>query len=183
MPPKSKTKAKIGSSLKKRGKKVDDEEDEKLNINEDDELEEGVQEDEEDELEAHREKAAEATDEWGQVIDPQVIASHQPDYKIIRVTPKEQRISDNFIQLPEMVNLIGIRATHIDKGASPFVNTDGLTDPIAIAVKELKERKMPLIIKRFITSASSESPIVEFWDPNEMEINPQFIQNLPDKIR
>ena len=148
-----------------------------------DEIEEEGEEEEEDELEPFREQAKQMSDSVGQVIDPQLVASHKSDYKIIRVTPANQRISDNFLQMPEMVNLVGVRAEHIDKGAPVFVNTDGLTNPIAIAIRELKERKFPLLLRRFITPSSSDSPIVEDWNPNEMEINPQLIENLPDKLK
>lgn len=48
----------------------------------------------------------------------------------------------------EKVRILGQRATQISMGAPPMVDITGLTDALSIAEKELKEHKIPLIIKR-----------------------------------
>lgn len=48
----------------------------------------------------------------------------------------------------EKVRVIGTRATQISLGAPPLVDITGMTDSLAIAEKELLERKIPLKVKR-----------------------------------
>ena len=48
----------------------------------------------------------------------------------------------------ERVRIIGQRAEYIAQGAPPMVDATGMTDALAIAEKELDERKVPLIVKR-----------------------------------
>ena len=48
----------------------------------------------------------------------------------------------------ELVRVLGTRAQQIAEGAAPLVDLDGLTTALAIAEKELTERKIPIIIVR-----------------------------------
>jgi len=48
----------------------------------------------------------------------------------------------------EMVRLIGERANQLSLGAPPMVDIEDLTDAIQIAEKELRENKIPLVIRR-----------------------------------
>ena len=49
----------------------------------------------------------------------------------------------------EKTRVLGQRATQISKGATPMVDIGDLDDAMAIAEKELQEKKIPLKIKRF----------------------------------
>ena len=54
----------------------------------------------------------------------------------------------------ERVRILGQRAEHISKGAPPMVDITGMTDPLAIAEKELFEKKVPLKIKRIFPNGN-----------------------------
>jgi len=48
----------------------------------------------------------------------------------------------------ERARIIGTRALQLSNGAIPMVKVDGLTDVLDIAEKELREYKIPIIIRR-----------------------------------
>lgn len=60
---------------------------------------------------------------------------------------------DDYIGAPyltkfEKTRVLGVRAEQIAAGGKIFVETDE-TDPLKIAILELNEKKMPLIIRRY----------------------------------
>ena len=61
--------------------------------------------------------------------------------------------------------LIGKRATQLEAGASPNIKTNIGQSVISIAEEELRQRKIPLIIKRPLGNN------FEYWKPADMEIN------------
>ena len=70
------------------------------------------------------------------------------------------------ITIYERTLLIGKRATQIAYGANPLIEVHpGMTE-IAIAEEELKQRKIPLIIKRTIGDHT------EYWRPSDMILPP-----------
>jgi DNA-directed RNA polymerase I, II, and III subunit RPABC2 len=48
-------------------------------------------------------------------------------------------------------------------GAQPCVDVTTLTDPLEIAEKELKEKKLPLVIRRYLPDGSYED-----WKVSEL---------------
>ena len=48
----------------------------------------------------------------------------------------------------EKIRILGARATQISEGAPSTIDTNGLTNAMEIAKKELKEHKLPLMIQR-----------------------------------
>ena len=66
------------------------------------------------------------------------------------------------ITIYERTLLIGKRATQIAYGANPLIEVQPGMDEIAIAEEELKQRKIPLIIKRSIGDHT------EYWRPADM---------------
>jgi DNA-directed RNA polymerase I, II, and III subunit RPABC2 len=50
--------------------------------------------------------------------------------------------------------------------APVMVETDGETDPLRIAQKELRERKVPIVIRRYLPDNSYED-----WHINELIID------------
>lgn len=48
----------------------------------------------------------------------------------------------------EKTRIIGQRADQISKGAKPLIDIQGLNDSLAIAEQELKQKKIPLKIRR-----------------------------------
>ena len=62
---------------------------------------------------------------------------------------KKNNISENKLYNNERTMIIGLRATQLSKNAKAFINVPaGITDVKHIAELELKERKLPYIIKR-----------------------------------
>ena len=65
----------------------------------------------------------------------------------------------------EMALLIGKRATQIECGATPNIKISPGQSVISIAEEELRQRKIPLIIKRPIGNT------FEYWKPEHMEVS------------
>lgn len=69
----------------------------------------------------------------------------------------------------EFNQVIGLRTMHLARGAMPFVQTDATVERNmnhrAIAIQELKENKLPYIIKRPMPSGKPE-----YWGVNELSL-------------
>lgn len=92
--------------------------------------------------------------------------------RTIIVPPAERRTS-NLLTRIEFTELINIRGLQIAQ--NPIVLTDvaGLTDPIEMAEKELRDKKCPVILSRKVgeeTRGGETIEYVEHWDVNDMGI-------------
>lgn len=76
-----------------------------------------------------------------------------------------QRRTIPFLTRFEKARIIGKRAMQISKGAPPLVEVGNLENPVDIALKELKERKIPYIIRRSLPNG-----IIEDWRVDELRI-------------
>lgn len=76
-----------------------------------------------------------------------------------------KRITTPYLTKYERARVLGTRALQIAMCAPVMVELEGLTDPLKIAMKELKARKIPIIIRRFLPDASYED-----WSINELII-------------
>ena len=105
-----------------------------------------------------------------------VISESPTDYIKYRILEKHKSQNEyiptinkyktsHILQKAEMTEIIGIRAEHISRGAEPYIDIINETNPLQIAIKELKNKKCPLLLKRIINSFESE-----IWNPNEMTI-------------
>jgi DNA-directed RNA polymerase I, II, and III subunit RPABC2 len=61
----------------------------------------------------------------------------------------------------ERARVLGTRALQISMGAPVMVELEGETDPLKIAMKELKSKKIPIIIRRFLPDSSYEDWAVD----------------------
>ena len=61
-----------------------------------------------------------------------------------------------FICRYERARVLGTRALQIAMCAPVMVELEGETDPLQIAMKELKQRKIPIIIRRYLPDGSYE---------------------------
>jgi DNA-directed RNA polymerase I, II, and III subunit RPABC2 len=68
----------------------------------------------------------------------------------------DKRISNPFLTKYEYTRLVGVRAQQLSRGAIPLVDCKDLTRTLDIAEKELKERKIPLMIKRLLPGKKYE---------------------------
>ena len=65
----------------------------------------------------------------------------------------------------EYTRLLGIRAVQISMNAPVMIDINNMIDPIEIAKKEIKECKIPLIIKRKLPNGTFEN-----WNVRDMII-------------
>jgi DNA-directed RNA polymerases I, II, and III subunit RPABC2 len=64
--------------------------------------------------------------------------------------PNEERITTPYMTKYEKARILGTRALQISMNAPVLVDLEGETDPLQIAIKELREKKIPLIVRRYM---------------------------------
>lgn len=64
--------------------------------------------------------------------------------------PMDQRTTTPFMTKYERARILGTRALQISMNAPVLVDLEGETDPLQIAIKELREKKIPLIVRRYL---------------------------------
>merc|ERR1712077_165486 len=77
----------------------------------------------------------------------------------------QTRITTPYMTKYERARVLGTRALQIAMCAPVMVELEGETDPLQIAMKELKQRKIPIIIRRYLPDNSYED-----WAINELMI-------------
>lgn len=78
------------------------------------------------------------------------------------IVDEDDRLTSDFICLEELTNLISTRAAHIENGSVPLVKIELQDTPKEIAVRELLEGKLPLLLIRHVGNKK------EIFDPNQM---------------
>nr|CAG4641398.1 EOG090X0MJU [Eulimnadia texana] len=76
-----------------------------------------------------------------------------------------KRITTPYMTKYERARVLGTRALQIAMCAPVMVELEGETDPLQIAMKELKQRKIPIIIRRYLPDGSYED-----WGIDELII-------------
>ncbi|KAI1212897.1 RNA polymerase Rpb6 [Annulohypoxylon truncatum] len=64
--------------------------------------------------------------------------------------PNDQRTTTPYMTKYERARVLGTRALQISMNAPVLVDLEGESDPLQIAIKELREKKIPLIIRRYL---------------------------------
>lgn len=64
--------------------------------------------------------------------------------------PDEERTTTPYMTKYERARILGTRALQISMNAPVLVDLEGETDPLQIAIKELREKKIPLIVRRYM---------------------------------
>jgi DNA-directed RNA polymerases I, II, and III subunit RPABC2 len=64
--------------------------------------------------------------------------------------PNEDRTTTPYMTKYEKARILGTRALQISMNAPVLVDLEGETDPLQIAIKELREKKIPLIVRRYM---------------------------------
>nr|CAG4636712.1 EOG090X0MJU [Eubosmina coregoni] len=77
-----------------------------------------------------------------------------------------KRITTPYMTKYERARVLGTRALQIAMCAPVMVELEGETDPLQIAMKELKQKKIPIIIRRYLPDGSYED-----WGIDELVIN------------
>ncbi|AET38514.1 DNA-directed RNA polymerase core subunit RPO26 Ecym_2818 [Eremothecium cymbalariae DBVPG len=78
-----------------------------------------------------------------------------------KAIPKEERTTTPYMTKYERARILGTRALQISMNAPVFVDLEGETDPMRIAMKELAEKKIPLVVRRYLPDGSFEDWSVE----------------------
>ena len=79
-----------------------------------------------------------------------------------------QRITTKYMTKYERARVLGTRALQISMNAPVMVDIGDETDPLKIAMKELRDGKVPIIIRRYLPNHSPEAPSFEDWGVNEL---------------
>jgi len=80
---------------------------------------------------------------------------------------KEKRITTEYLTKYEKARVLGARALQISKNAPVMINLEpGEWNPLSIAEKELKEGKIPFIIRRYLPNNTYED-----WKVNELKLD------------
>jgi len=77
-----------------------------------------------------------------------------------------ERITTRYLTKYERARVLGTRALQISMNAPVMVDLEGETDPLKIAMKELREKKIPIIIRRYLPDGSYED-----WGIDELIID------------
>jgi DNA-directed RNA polymerases I, II, and III subunit RPABC2 len=73
-----------------------------------------------------------------------------------KAVKKEDRMTTRYMTKYERARVLGTRALQISMNAPVMVDIAGETDPLKIAMKELRERKIPMIIRRYLPDGHYE---------------------------
>ncbi|XP_044497993.1 DNA-directed RNA polymerases II, IV and V subunit 6A-like isoform X1 [Mangifera indica] len=76
---------------------------------------------------------------------------------------KGARKTSKYMTKYERARILGTRALQISMNAPVMVELEGETDPLEIAMKELRERKIPFTIRRYLPDGSYED-----WGVDEL---------------
>ncbi|CAN6223205.1 unnamed protein product [Urochloa humidicola] len=74
-----------------------------------------------------------------------------------------ERKTSKYMTKYEHARILGTRALQISMNAPVMVELEGETDPLEIAMKELRERKIPFTIRRYLPDGSYED-----WGVDEL---------------
>ncbi|KAL9934042.1 hypothetical protein V8E36_007124 [Tilletia maclaganii] len=77
--------------------------------------------------------------------------------------PNTERMTTPYMTKYERARILGTRALQISMNAPVLVAVEGETDPLAIAQKELAEKRIPLTIRRYLPDGSFED-----WQVSEL---------------
>ncbi|CAL4063124.1 unnamed protein product, partial [Meganyctiphanes norvegica] len=86
--------------------------------------------------------------------------------ELSKKVPNNKRITANRMSKYERARVLGTRALQIAMCAPVMVEIDEMTDPLRIAGRELRERKTPLIIRRYLPDGSYED-----WGIDELIVS------------
>ncbi|PHH62585.1 hypothetical protein CDD81_6900 [Ophiocordyceps australis] len=64
--------------------------------------------------------------------------------------PENERTTTPYMTKYERARILGTRALQISMNAPVLVDLEGESDPLMIAIKEMREKKIPLIVRRYL---------------------------------
>ncbi|KAJ1980083.1 subunit common to RNA polymerases I, II, and III [Dimargaris xerosporica] len=82
-----------------------------------------------------------------------------------KLTEQKERITTPYMTKYERAKILGTRALQLSMNAPPMVEIEGETDAFQIALKELREKKIPFLIRRNLPDGA-----FEVWSVRELII-------------
>ncbi|CDP05239.1 unnamed protein product [Coffea canephora] len=116
---------------------------------------------EEEPLDPEPEEGAELEEENNNEESPDPILGENEEKQDVPV--ERPRKTSKYMTKYERARILGTRALQISMNAPVMVELEGETDPLEIAMKELRERKIPFTIRRYLPDGSYED-----WGVNEL---------------
>lgn len=101
----------------------------------------------------------------------QVVESGNPTAGM-RIRDAHQRVTTPYLTKYERARILGTRATQISCNAPVLVELEGEFDPLSIAEKELREKKIPMIVRRYLPDRTYEE-----WSLGELEVDTERIHD------
>lgn len=98
-------------------------------------------------------------DQNGRVIvsDPnQSYSGQKPVGEEGKRIPDDKRTTTPYMTKYERARVLGTRALQISMNAPVLVDLEGETDPLQIAIKEFNQKKIPLVVRRYLPDGSFE---------------------------
>lgn len=126
------------------------------------------EEDEEEEVQAPPDVSSDEEDDAEEAAEDLGGLNEAADTRAIIV--RAVRRTSNVITAAEFARVVGIRATQIDKSGIMTVDPGDLSDSRDIALKEIREGKCPLVVRRPVGRTPKGEAIVEKWSVNELAI-------------
>lgn len=115
------------------------------------------------ELEANLEETEiDDTEEPTEVLEIKEIVEETIKKKNKKI-PNSQRTTRPFLSKYERCRVLGIRAKQIDLGCPIYTDAKNLIESYDIAEKELNERKLPFILRRYLPNGNYED-----WELSEL---------------
>ncbi|KAJ1688291.1 hypothetical protein LUZ63_019681 [Rhynchospora breviuscula] len=88
------------------------------------------------------------------------------------------RKTSKYMTKYERARILGTRALQISMNAPVMVELEGETDPLEIAMKELRERKIPFTIRRYLPDGSYED-----WGVDELIVEDSWKRQVGASIK
>lgn len=91
-----------------------------------------------------------------------------------KAIPRSERTTTPYMTKFERARILGTRALQISMNAPVLVELEGETDPLQIALKELRQRKIPITVRRFLPDGSYEDwNVDDLIIPDEQSLLPR----------
>ncbi|CAJ1004898.1 putative RNA polymerase Rpb6 [Leishmania naiffi] len=119
----------------------------------------------------HHSSGDEEEDEGGDQLPEEiatnvVLSGNAQAAKGARARGINERVTSAVMTKYERARVLGTRALQISMNAPVAVALEGETDPLTIAIKELRERRTPLIIRRVLPDNTYED-----WSVSELLVD------------
>lgn len=136
-------------------------------FDDDDVVEDDLNEDENETKKPGAGQQQQSQDDRLEILNDEDFGGGQPG---VGIDPSK-RITTPYMTKYERARVLGTRALQIAMCAPLMVEPDGETDPLQIAIRELKEKKIPMIIRRYLPDGSYED-----WGVHELVLTDWVFQ-------